>query len=158
MNDESPKRVRLDKWLWAARFYKTRSQSAAAIKGGKIDIDGARAKPSQKIGSGSRVEVRKGPIAFSIQVRDVAERRGSAEVAQALYVEEPDSIRRREEIRARLAAERAAQSRGWANRKGRPTKKQRRELEAFQARLLSPEDFPDPDDLLEYLDDDDDAS
>ncbi|HET6613651.1 MAG TPA: RNA-binding S4 domain-containing protein [Kofleriaceae bacterium] len=154
MDGGADKRVRLDKWLWAARFYKTRSQSAAAIKAGKVELDGTRAKVSQKIGPGARIEVRKGPYAFTVEVRDVAERRGSAERAQALYAEDPDSIARREQARARIAAERTAIPRGWGGR-GRPTKKQRRDLEAFQARLFSPEDIDD--DLDHDLDVDNEA-
>jgi ribosome-associated heat shock protein Hsp15 len=138
MSESDDKRVRLDAWLWAARFFKTRSQAAAAIKGGKVDVRGAGAKPSQPVGAGSHIVVRKGPYTFEVTVTDVATRRGSAEQAQALYVEEEESVRAREAIRARLAAE-SAMIPDQRARRGRPTKKQRRELEAFERRLRDDE-------------------
>lgn len=144
VSQDGHKRVRLDRWLWAARFFKTRSQSAAAVKAGKVEIADARAKPSQAIGPGDRLSVRKGPYRFTLQVVGVAERRGNADAAQSLYAEDAESIRKREEIRARLAAERAAVPRSWGGM-GRPTKKQRRELMAFRQRLFGPEDVDDDD-------------
>lgn len=134
-------KVRIDKWLWAARFFKTRSQSAAAIKGGRVDVDGTRAKPSQQVGRGARIEVRKGAYRFDVEVIDLAERRGSAARAAELYVEDPASVTRREETYARIAAERA--SRPSESGQGRPTKKQRRQLVAFKERSLLGEDWSD---------------
>jgi ribosome-associated heat shock protein Hsp15 len=139
MSESNETRVRLDAWLWAARFFKTRSQAAAAIKGGKVEVGGARAKPSQPVGAGSQLSVRKGPFTFAVTVKEVATRRGSADVAQALYVEEEASVQAREEIRARLAAESALIPAQRAQR-GRPTKKARRELEAFERRLRDGDD------------------
>ncbi|HUH02700.1 MAG TPA: RNA-binding S4 domain-containing protein [Kofleriaceae bacterium] len=144
MTDEPRNKVRLDKWLWAARFYKTRSQSAAAIKAGRVELGGVRAKASQQVGVGARVEVRKGPYLFVVEVRALAERRGSAEMAQRLYDENPADRDAREATQARLTAERADAPPGWGGR-GRPTKKQRRELDAFRDRIWSPEDLDDDD-------------
>jgi ribosome-associated heat shock protein Hsp15 len=145
MANEPRGKVRLDKWLWAARFYKTRSQSAAAIKAGRVEMAGARAKASQQVGVGARLEVRKGPFTFLVEVRALAERRGSAEMAQKLYVEDPASRAAREATLVRLAAERADAPRGWGG-KGRPTKKQRREIDAFRERMWGPADISDDDD------------
>jgi ribosome-associated heat shock protein Hsp15 len=142
VSETTRSKVRLDKWLWAARFYKTRSQSAAGIKAGRVEVDGGRARPSHQVGVGARVDVRKGPYLFSLEVRGLAERRGSAEIARALYAETEESVRRREETHARLVAERADVPRGWGGR-GRPTKKQRRALMAFQSRMFAPEDLDD---------------
>ena len=142
VKDAAGKRVRLDKWLWAARFYKTRSKSTEAIKNGRIELDGQRAKPSHRVGVGTSLAVRKGAYRFEIDVRALAERRGSAEAAAALYEERAASAARREETRQRLAAERAHLPPESA-RSGRPTKRDRRQLMAFRERLQSPEDLDD---------------
>jgi len=134
-------RVRLDKWLWAARFYKTRSQASSAVKGGKVDIDGVRAKPSAQLRIGAEIEVRKGPYRFELAVIALGEKRRNAEYAQTLYAETPDSITRREQTASRIVSERAARPRGWTG--GRPTKKQRRDLENFRRLYQSPEDILD---------------
>ncbi len=144
MGGQATGRVRLDKWLWAARFYKTRSQSSAAVKGGKVEVGGARAKPSQKVGIGDVVSVRKGPYEFAIAVTGLAERRGSAEVARGLYAETGESVALREEIHRRLVADRAAMPKHWSGQ-GRPTKKQRRAMMAFQDRYEAPELLDDID-------------
>jgi ribosome-associated heat shock protein Hsp15 len=137
-------RVRLDKWLWAARFYKTRSQASLAIKGGKVSIAGSRAKPSQPVAVGNHINVRKGPYDFAVGVLALAERRGSAERARALYSENPDSVRAREEVHDRIVAERKAAPR-YHPGQGRPTKKQRRALIAFKEQYLSPEEIEEDD-------------
>jgi ribosome-associated heat shock protein Hsp15 len=133
MSEASDRRVRLDAWLWAARFFKTRSQAAAAVKGGKVEVIDARAKASHPVGVGTRIEVRKGPYTFTVTVDGVAAKRGSAEQAQALYTEDEASVRRREETRMRLAAERVTLPQRRTGQ-GRPTKKERRELMQFQRR------------------------
>ncbi len=93
----SPGRMRLDKWLWAARFFKTRALAAEAIDGGKVDVQGERAKRARLIAAGDVVRIRQGPVEWEVVVRDVAARRGSAAMAQALY-EETDAGRRRREV------------------------------------------------------------
>jgi ribosomal 50S subunit-recycling heat shock protein len=87
-DDEAPAgKVRLDKWLWAARFFKTRAMAAEAIDGGKVDVNGDRAKRAKLVQAGDHVRLRNGPIEWQLQVTDIAERRGSAEIAQGLYTE-----------------------------------------------------------------------
>ena len=79
---DSDQKVRVDKWLWAARFFKTRSLATEAVDGGKVDVNGTRAKPAKLVGPGDEVRVRVGPQLFIVMVKDTAERRGSAAVAQ----------------------------------------------------------------------------
>lgn len=139
MGDREGGKVRLDAWLWAARFFKTRSQAAAAVKAGKVAVDGIRAKPSQPVGPGRRVEITKGPYAFLVTVDAVGVRRGSAEQARALYTEDEDSAERREQTRLRLAAERMARP-GRPAGAGRPTKKERRDLMSLWRRARDGQD------------------
>ena len=117
--------VRLDKWLWAARFFKTRSLATQEIDKGRIAVNGQAAKPSRELKPGDRIEMRQGPVTRSLVVRGVSHQRGPAPVAQALYEETADSIAHREEAAAqrRLAAEPAL-----AIEQGRPTKRDRRQL------------------------------
>jgi ribosome-associated heat shock protein Hsp15 len=121
-------RVRLDKWLWAARFYKTRSLATDAVAGGKVDVNGERAKPAKAVKPGDEVRVRLAPYEHILIVRDLAERRGPASVAQRLY-EETDASR---QARERLAAQlKMAPVAFVYEEKGRPTKKDRRDLSRF---------------------------
>jgi ribosome-associated heat shock protein Hsp15 len=104
-DDEAPApagKVRLDKWLWAARFFKTRALAAEAIDGGKVDVNGDRAKRSKLIQAGDRVQLRQGPVEWCVDVRDVSERRGPAEVARTLYEETVDGRARRERVQEQL--------------------------------------------------------
>lgn len=121
-------KVRLDRWLWAARFYKTRAQAGEAIGGGKVQVNGARAKAAKLVQMGDALRVRKGPFEFHLTVRGVSERRGTATAAAALYVESPDGKRTREQLAEQL---RLAPSPGYAG-KGRPTKKARRDIERLR--------------------------
>ena len=89
-------KVRLDKWLWAARFFKTRALAAEAIDGGKVDVHGERAKRAKLVQAGDLIRLRQGPVEWNLRVKDVAERRGSAEIAQGLYEETADGKRARE--------------------------------------------------------------
>ena len=125
-----PNRVRLDKWLWAARFYKTRGLSADAIDGGKIEVNDERAKRSRLVQSGDRLKIRIGPYEHIITVKDVSEKRGSAPIAQALYEETPESRKAREVMAAHVRAMNA--NTGYES--GRPTKKDRREIERLRRR------------------------
>jgi len=117
--------VRLDRWLWAARFFKTRALASAAVAGGKVQLNGGRAKPAKLVQAGDQLRVRVGPYDWILTVRAVTERRGSSKDAQLLYDESTEG----KAARARLAeAHRLAPSPRYEG-KGRPTKKDRRKLE-----------------------------
>ena len=133
MHDDSD-RVRLDKWLWAARFFKTRSLATEAVSGGKVEVNGERAKPAKAIKPGDEIRLRLGPYEHILIVRDLAERRGPAAVAQTLY-QETDASR---QARERLAEQLRLAPGGFVyEEKGRPTKKDRRELTRFVDRRRS---------------------
>ena len=125
-----PNRVRLDKWLWAARFYKTRGLSADAIDGGRIEVNGERGKRARLVQAGDKLKIRIGPYEYIITVKDVSEKRGSAPIAQALYEEDPESRKAREVMAAHVRAMNA--NTGYES--GRPTKKDRREIERLRRR------------------------
>src|SRR6478672_8956944 len=95
---ETPNETRIDKWLWAARFFKTRSQATAAVSGGKVEVNGDAAKPARTVKVGDRVRLRLGPTEYRLTVTAIGERRGSAEVAQSLYVELPESLAERQRV------------------------------------------------------------
>ncbi|MEX0382104.1 S4 domain-containing protein [Spiribacter sp. 1M153] len=120
--------VRLDRWLWAARFFKTRRLAVDAIKGGKVDVDGVRAKPARAVRAGNRLLIRKGPQTFEVDVEGLAEQRGPAPQAQALYTETEASVRARERQRDELRAAAAAQPRP----DHRPDRRDRQRLAAFK--------------------------
>ncbi|MCO5120485.1 MAG: S4 domain-containing protein [Burkholderiaceae bacterium] len=125
MSDE----IRIDKWLWAARFYKTRALAQTAIENGRVTIDGQRVKPARVVRIGDTIGLRAGDQDRSVLVRALSAVRGPAPVAQALYEETAESVARRE----RIAAERRLHvepARAIAH--GRPTKHERRELERFR--------------------------
>lgn len=126
--DES--KVRLDKWLWAARFYKTRALAVDAIETGKVEVNSERSKRSKLVQPGDRIRVRMGPYEHLITVRGVSEKRGSASIASQLYEEDPESKKARETMAAHVRAMRA--STGYES--GRPTKKDRREIERLRRR------------------------
>lgn len=115
--------VRIDKWLWAARFFKTRALATDAIKGGKVDVNGVAAKPSKDVRPGDEILVTVGQNRIELVVRGTAEKRGPASVAQTLYEETAASVERRE----RLAAQRKSQP--IFDPGMRPTKRDRRQLE-----------------------------
>jgi ribosome-associated heat shock protein Hsp15 len=120
--------VRLDKWLWAARFFKTRSLATDAIAGGKVDVNGDRAKPAKAIKPGDEIRLRNGPYEHILVVRQLGDRRGPASVAQTLYEETEASRTERAKLAAQLKMSPAA---FVFEDKGRPTKKDRRDLSAF---------------------------
>jgi len=128
---EAPERVRIDKWLWAARFVKTRALAVEAIQGGRVDVNGARAKPSKEVGAGDRVDISFGPIRWSVVVRVARDRRGPASEAALLYEETAESRERREQ---QAAVRRVAGALG-ADLGGRPTKRDRRRIEALRASM-----------------------
>src|ERR1700712_4016479 len=127
-NSEETDRVRLDKWLWAARFFKTRSLATEAVAGGKVEVNGEHAKPSKGIKPGDEVRLRLGPYEHILIVRALGERRGSATVAQTLYEESDASRAARERLSSQLKLAPAA---FVFEEKGRPTKKDRRDLSDF---------------------------
>ena len=111
-------RIRLDKWLWAARFYRTRSLSAQAIDAGQVRVDGERVKAAHPIRAGMRVSVRKQALTWSVDVVGVAQRRGSATDAAALYRETADSARRKPSRRLRAHRRRRCRRVGRRNATG----------------------------------------
>ncbi len=117
-------KVRLDKWLWAARFFKTRSIAATAITGGKVQVNGRRVKRASLLAVGDRVRVRKRSQLYEVIVKDLSQRRGPAIVAAELYEETAESRLERE----RLASQRKAAPTYSFREKGKPTKKERRQL------------------------------
>jgi len=125
----SPERIRIDKWLWAARMFKTRALAADAVRVGRIELNGNRTKPSKPIGVGDRLTVRKNPFVFHIEVHEVSARRRPATEAQSMYRETQSSFDARQLMIERLRAESAAQS---DVSKGRPTKRDRRRIVRFQ--------------------------
>jgi ribosome-associated heat shock protein Hsp15 len=127
---DAPDDTRIDKWLWAARFFKTRSQATDAVTGGKVELNGESAKPSKSVKVGDRIRLRLGPVEYRLTVTGIAERRGSAAVAQTLYTESPESIAERE----RVAAQRRFAAAPAYEEKGRPSKKDRRELDRWKRR------------------------
>ncbi|HEY4556490.1 MAG TPA: S4 domain-containing protein [Lysobacter sp.] len=119
--------VRLDLWLWAARFYKTRSLARQAIEGGKVEVGGQRAKASRALRGGEMLHVVRGEEVFDVQVLGLSDDRGPAPVAQALYAETEESRVRREQARAQRIAERT----GYRAPEARPDKRARRLIRAL---------------------------
>lgn len=119
--------MRIDKWLWAARFYKTRSLATQAIEQGRVKLNGARIKPAHEVKPGDRLEVQLGEAGWTLTVRALSMQRGPAPVAQMLYEEDPASIARRRQ----RAQERALTVSPAATIKGRPTKRDRRLIHRF---------------------------
>lgn len=130
IDDPDDTKVRLDKWLWAARFFKTRSLAAEAISGGHVHINGARAKPSRTLRPGDELRIRKGEQEFAVQVKGLSERRGPAKAAALLYEETEASRRARE---AQAEARRLTQAPGAAPAQ-RPDKRDRRQIRRFTGR------------------------
>jgi ribosome-associated heat shock protein Hsp15 len=128
--DTDDGRVRLDKWLWAARFFKTRSLASEAIAGGKVQVNGDRAKRARPLQVGDEVRVRQGPYEFLVVVRALSARRGPASAAAELYEERPESVAAREAMAIQLKTLHAA----FVPEKGRPTKRDRRAIERVRGR------------------------
>ncbi len=125
---DTAEKVRLDKWLWAARFFKSRSLAKAAIEGGKVHLDGQRVKVSREISVGNVLRIRQGWDEKTIVVRELSEQRRGAPQAQQLYEETPESA----EKRATAAQARKAAGGLRGRPEQRPTKKQRRQIHAFK--------------------------
>ncbi len=127
-NEKTNISIRLDKWLWSTRFYKTRNIAAAALKTGKVTVNGERAKPSKMAKLGDKLNIRKGPYHHAVTVLDLAKSRKSAAGAALLYEESEESIAERRLVAARLKAEAVL----TPTRKGRPSKKDRRSIIEFK--------------------------
>ena len=119
--------MRIDKWLWAARFFKTRSLATDAVEGGKIKLNGERPKPAKAVKIGDQLEVRSGPFTFAISVLALSDKRGPATVAATLYVESAQSQAARKILADQLRADAAT----TPFLRGRPTKKARRAIIQF---------------------------
>jgi ribosome-associated heat shock protein Hsp15 len=120
--------MRLDKWLWAARFFKTRGLAQAAIEGGRVKLAGERIKPAKDVRRGDRLQIAIGDLAWEVVVAELSERRGPASVARLLY-EETDTSRATREARLEARRLQVEPARGM---KGRPTKRDRRALERLR--------------------------
>jgi ribosome-associated heat shock protein Hsp15 len=120
--------VRLDKWLWCARFFKTRRLATDAVNNGRIRMDGKRLKPSRMVTAGDVLTVRRGPYTHTITILEVAHSRKPADAAARLYEEHTDSV----EIRRQLAQQIRANSNALPQSRGRPTKHDRRALIRFR--------------------------
>ena len=127
-NQNEQQKLRIDKWLWAARFFKTRSLAADAVECGKALVNGARVKPAKLLAAGDTLTLRLGPYQYVIEVLALSDKRGPATEAQKLYQETEESRLRREV----LALELKAQPEPTAH-EGRPTKRDRREIEKFKS-------------------------
>ncbi len=120
--------MRIDKWLWAARFYKTRSLAQQAVEGGKVTLNQERVKPSKELRAGDALLIRIGAFEWAITVKQLSDKRGSATVARTLYDESAASQAKR----AEQAALRKLNVEPAAERHGRPTKRERRELDRWR--------------------------
>ncbi len=120
-------KVRVDKWLWAARFFKTRSLASKAVSGGHVHLNGGRVKPSRTVQVGDRLQIKRGVEEFTVDILALSSRRGPATVARTLYEESEQSIALREEAREQRRLVRAPASRP----EGRPGKRDRRKIREF---------------------------
>jgi ribosome-associated heat shock protein Hsp15 len=120
--------MRIDKWLWAARFFKTRGLAQGAVVGGKVKVNGERVKPAKSLALGDKLAIRSGELEWVIEVKALSDRRGPAEAARKLYEEDEAS----RALRTAQVADRRAQVSVWGERKGRPTKRQRRDMERWR--------------------------
>lgn len=127
LSAENAEGIRIDKWLWASRFFKTRSSAAQAVAGGKVHINGSRTKPAKPVKTGDALRIQRGNVEFTVIVRGLADKRGPAKVAQTLYEETEESRlarERRREEKVLLAVEQTVP-------KKRPSKKDRRLIRSF---------------------------
>ncbi len=129
MVDSQDVKVRLDKWLWAARFFKTRALASEAIKGGHVQLNGVRAKPSRSVAVGDELKIRKAGQEFLVVVKALSDRRGPATVAQMLYEESEASRQAREALAQARRLER--QAAGGGRPEKRPDKRERRHIIRF---------------------------
>jgi ribosome-associated heat shock protein Hsp15 len=130
MTEAKDGKTRIDKWLWAARFYKTRALAAEAIAGGKVQVNGERVKRAKPLQVGDEVRIRQGPYEHQVMVRGLSDRRGPAVQAAELYQEKPESRAAREAMALQLKSLHSA----FVPERGRPTKKDRREINKLKGR------------------------
>ena len=130
MSDQEDGRVRLYKWLWAARFFKTRALAAEAVEGGKVQVNGERPKRARPLQLGDQVRIRLGPYEHTVEVRDLSAQRGPAARAAELYEETAASRTAREALAIQLKSLHAV----FGPDKGKPTKKDRREIDRLRGR------------------------
>lgn len=128
--DEGPDKVRLDKWLWAARFFKTRALAAEAVEGGKVQLNGDRPKRGRTLQVGDELRIRLGPYEHVVTVRALSDRRGPATQAAGLYQETDASRNAREALAVQLKSLHSL----FGPERGRPTKKDRREIERLKGK------------------------
>ena len=129
-DSENQQSLRIDKWLWAARFYKTRSLASDAVKTGKVQINGEKAKPSKEIAIGDMLTIKQAYFSKTVSVLNLSNRRGPATVAATLYEETTESIGNRERLKEFQQAQPAIRRSG----QGRPTKRERRQIIAFTSK------------------------
>jgi ribosome-associated heat shock protein Hsp15 len=122
--------MRVDKWLWAARFFKTRAIAADAVDGGKVHVNGERVKRAKSVRVGDEIQLRLGPYEHRVVVRELSERRGPATVAATLYEEHAESVAERE----RLQAQRRLEATRVMHDAGRPNKRERRQIDELRRR------------------------
>ena len=127
---DSEDRTRVDKWLWAARFYKTRALAAEAIAGGKVQVNGERVKRAKPLQINDEIRIRQGPYEYRLRVRLLSDRRGPASEAATLYEETVESRAAREMLALQLKSLHSA----FIPERGRPTKKDRREINRLKGR------------------------
>jgi ribosome-associated heat shock protein Hsp15 len=123
--EDDRRRVRLDKWLWAARFYKTRGLATEEVGKGRVTLNSQACKPAREVKPGDVLEIRQGPVVRTVRVLALSSLRGPAPVAQGLYEETPESLALREEL---AAARKLGPEPAQAIEQGRPTKRDRRKL------------------------------
>ena len=128
VEQDSNSEIRLDKWLWAARFFKTRGIAAEAVTGGKVTLNGGRAKPGRAVRPGDELAIRRGHDEWTVIVRELSRRRGPASQAQQLYEETAESTRKRDAAQVKLERPPEFDS------PGRPSKKDRRAMERWTRR------------------------
>jgi len=122
--------MRIDKWLWAARFFKTRAIAADAVDGGKVHLNGERVKRAKNVRVGDELQIRQGPYESRVVVRDLSERRGPATEAATLYEERAESVAERE----RMQEQRRLEAARIAHDAGRPNKRERRQIDELRRR------------------------
>jgi len=123
--------VRIDKWLWSTRFFKTRSMAAEAVSGGKVHLNGQRVKPAKPVHVGDQLEIRRGYDLYVVEVLGIISKRSSAKIAQAMYVEQDESRNKREEA----AKMRKITNAGMKPLAQRPSGKQRGKIRQFNRNL-----------------------
>ena len=128
MGDTNNETMRIDKWLWVTRFYKTRSLATTAINGGKVHLNGSRTKPSRQVSTGDRLTIQKGPYSFSIVIDKLTRQRRPAEEARTLYTEDEQSALQRHA----LYKQRKLEGHSVRQRERRPDKRARRQIIQFK--------------------------